>query len=128
VLESSAVPATSAYPAREPKGSVGGGNPAVVALLSSAGQQQRGGDLAAAAATVERALRIEPRNATLWHRLASLRLDQKRYQMAAELAAKSNSLVQGDDVLRRNNWRLIARAKSALGDSKGARQALQKAQ
>ncbi len=127
-MESSATPVISSYPAREPKETAGAGNPAVVALLSSAGRQQRGGDLAAAAATVERALRIEPRNATLWHRLASLRLDQKRYQMAAELAAKSNSLVQGDDVLRRNNWRLIARARSALGDSKGARQALQKAQ
>ena len=98
-------------------------NPAVIALLSSAGRQQQGGDLSAAAATLERALRIEPRNARLWHQLAALRLTQQRYQLAADLAEKSNSLAPDDTLLRRNNWQLIARAREALGDRAGAQQA-----
>lgn len=98
-------------------------NSAVLALLSNAGTQQQDGDIAGAAATLERALRIEPRNARLWHRLASLRLDQKQYRMAADLADKSNSLARGDGDLTRANWRLIARARSALGESAAARDA-----
>ena len=113
----------TAAPSMEPAAPVRSNNTAVLALLSSAGSQQQGGDMPGAAATLERALRIEPRNARLWHRLASLRLEQKQYRMAADLADKSNSLAPEDDNLRRANWRLIARSRSALGDSKGAQQA-----
>jgi len=112
----------------EPRAPVSTGNSAVVALLSSADKQQRGGDTAGAAATLERALRIEPRNARLWHQLALLRFEQQNYRMAADLADKSNSLAQNDGELTRANWRLIARARSALGDSAGARRAQQMAQ
>lgn len=94
--------------------------PAVVALLDSADGQQQAGDLAAAVATLERALRIEPRNPRLWNRLAGLRLAQGRYTMAEQLAAKSNSLAGSDTGLKRSNWRLIARARDARGDRAGA--------
>ena len=96
---------------------------AVVALLTSAEQQQKAGDTSAAVGTVERALRIEPRNAHLWNRLARLRFEQKRYTMASDLAAKSNSLAAGDSALKRQNWNLIARARRAQGDDAGAREA-----
>ena len=118
---------SASYPVREPAAPAHSNSSAVVALLSSAGRQQQGGDIPGAAATLEHALRIEPRNARLWHQLASLRLDQKQYRMAADLADKSNSLAAGDRDLTSANWRLIARARSALGDSEGARQARQKA-
>lgn len=98
-------------------------NPAVAALLSSAGRQQQEGDLNGAVATLERALRIEPRNPTLWHRLAGLRLQQGQYPMVADLAAKSNALAGVDYDLKRENWRLISRARHAMGDSAGARAA-----
>jgi len=100
---------------------------AVVALLDNADVQVRAGDLGAAAATLERALRIEPRNASLWSRLAALRLRQGRYGMAADLAAKSNSLAGSNRALKRDNWRLIARARRAAGDADGARAAQQRA-
>lgn len=134
VPESTAYPAResagteiTSYPARKPVAPTSSNNPAVLALLSNAGSQQQGGDIPGAAATLERALRIEPRNARLWHRLAALRLDQKQYRMAADLADKSNSLAPEEADLVRANWRLIARARSALGDSEGARQAWEKA-
>ncbi len=97
--------------------------PAVVALLDSAGRQEQGGQLESAAATLERALRVAPRNATVWYRLARVRLAQGQWQAAANLAAKSNSLAGTDPDLRRLNWTLIAKARDRLGDKAGARAA-----
>jgi len=68
-----------------------------------------------AAALLERALRIEPRNAQLWHRLAKIRLQQGRYAMAESLAQKSNSLAKDDEALKRRNAELIEIARRAVG-------------
>jgi predicted negative regulator of RcsB-dependent stress response len=98
------------------------GNAAVVAMLDTAQQEQTGGRLDRAAASLERALRIEPRNAVIWHRLARVRLEQGRYDLVPGLAAKSNTLT-ADDSLRAANWRLIGTARTAQGDDAGARAA-----
>lgn len=87
-------------------------SPAVVALLSGAERQRAGGELDAAVATLERALRIEPRNALLWHRLALIRFEQRRYALAADLAARSNSLPHANSSLREANRSLIRRARA----------------
>ena len=50
--------------------------PAVVALLDQAEQQANAGELESAAASLERAIRINPRNAVLWYHLATVRLSQ----------------------------------------------------
>lgn len=99
------------------------GGSAVVALLDRADRQARGGDLGAAAASLERALRIEPRNALLWHRLARVRLAQGDARQAEQLAAKSNSLAGGDPALKAANWKLIARARRTAGHTQGAAEA-----
>jgi tetratricopeptide (TPR) repeat protein len=98
-------------------------NPAVLALLDRADQQYAARDLDAAAGSLERALRIEPRNPRLWHRLASVRLDQGQLDQAIQLAAKSTSLAGYDRGLQARNWRLIASARHAKGDPDGARAA-----
>ncbi len=77
------------------------------------------GELARAAALIERALRIEPRNARLWARLAQIRFEQQRYQQAEALARKSIRFAQGRAALLAENWRLIARARGKRGDEKG---------
>lgn len=97
--------------------------PAVLALLDRADQQYAARDLDAAAVSLERALRIEPRNPRLWHRLAAVRLDQGQLDQAMQLAAKSNSLAGYDRSLQLRNWRLIASARYAKGDIDGARAA-----
>jgi Tfp pilus assembly protein PilF len=84
------------------------------------------GRLANAAASLERALRIEPRNPRLWQELARLRLKQGEYAQAESTAARSSSWAGGDNGLRAENWRLIAEARTARGDSKGARAALER--
>lgn len=87
---------------------------AVVALLDNAGQQTRSGDLDAAAAALERALRLEPRNAEVWSRLAGIRLQQSQFDQAINLASKSNTLAGNNPTLVARNNRIIAQARQQL--------------
>jgi hypothetical protein len=86
---------------------------AVAALMESARSDTAAGRLANAAASLERALRIEPRNARLWHELAQVRLRQRDYAQAASLASRSNTLAGSDAELRAANQRLIEEARGA---------------
>jgi predicted negative regulator of RcsB-dependent stress response len=104
------------------------GNTAVVALLNKAQSQAAAGRMDAAGESLERAMRIEPRNAVLWQKLARIRLRQGQYRQAENLAAKSNMLAGADADLRAENWRLIGEARSRRGDSQGARTAFKKAE
>lgn len=101
---------------------------AVSVLMRRADDQRRAGDLDGATVSLERALRIAPDDAMLWHRLAEVRLAQQRYSLVVQLAAKSNALALPDDRdLRSRNWQLIAQARRGLGDSRGARDAERRA-
>ena len=95
-------------------------SPVVRGLLASAQTQRNRGEDDAAANSLERALRIEPRNALLWSRLADVRFSLQDYQQAIQMAAKSNTLTGSDLYLRRQNWYLMANAYAALGDSENA--------
>ncbi len=99
----------------------------VLALLDEARAAERAGDLEAAAAAVERALRIAPGDAALWHRLARIRLAQGLPRQAESLARRSLALAPRDRALAARNWRLIARARRARGDAAGAREAERRA-
>jgi len=98
---------------------------AALSLLAKAQTAAKAGELDVAEAQLERALRIEPRNAVLWHYMAKLRLYQGRLSEAAGLAAKSNSLEREDRQLQANNWRIIAHARHQQGDLAGAQAAQQ---
>ncbi|WP_353411886.1 tetratricopeptide repeat protein [Arenicella sp. 4NH20-0111] len=91
-------------------------SPVVSRLLASAQQLKRAKDWDGASGALERALRIEPRNASLWASLAEIKFEQKEWKGALQLAAKSNALSGGDATLRRRNWYLMANAHEALGD------------
>lgn len=68
-------------------------------------QQRRQGNLDMAAATLERGLRLAPKDPLLWSQLAEVRLQQKNYQQARTLAAKSNSLAGSNrTITNKNNW------------------------
>ena len=101
--------------------------PAVVALLDQAEQQANAGELEPAAASLERALRIDPRNPVLWYHLATVRLSQGESAQAEQLAAKSNSLAAGNRAQQARNWRLIAQARREQNDTGGAAAAEQRA-
>jgi predicted Zn-dependent protease len=99
------------------------GNQAVAALLESADKYVKSKQLDKAGAALERALRIEPRNAGIWHDLAQIRLHQGQYQQAESLASKSNNLAGGNRSLQARNWKVIAVARKATGNTPGAEEA-----
>jgi Tfp pilus assembly protein PilF len=102
-------------------------NIAIAGLMDSARAEAAAGNLAGAAASLERALRIEARNPRLWHELARVRLKQGQHAQAESVAARSNSWAGEDRALRAENWRLIAEARRARGDTEGAQAALEQA-
>jgi tetratricopeptide (TPR) repeat protein len=121
-------PVSESAPAPTPGPAPRAENVAVAGLMDSARADLAAGRLANAAASLERALRIEPRNPRLWQELARVRLKQGDYAQAEGVAARSNSWAGADNALRAENWRLIAQAREARGDSEGARAALETAE
>lgn len=103
-------------------------NRAVIALLDRAQADTKSGQHEAAGASLERALRIEPRNPWLWLELAQLRLDQGQYAQAITLAGKSNSFAARQSRVQAENWQVIGKARVAQGDSAGAEQAFKLAE
>lgn len=101
--------------------------PAADTLARQADQQRQQGDYAGAAATLERSLRIAPREAYLWNRLARVRMEQGLAAQAGQLAARSNDLASGESTLKKDNWRIIAESKRRAGDTAGATEAEQRA-
>src|SRR5437762_13627697 len=71
-------------------------NLAIAGLLDGARADAAAGRPANAAASLERALRNEPRNPRLWQGLARVRLKQGDYALAESTAARSNSRAGSD--------------------------------
>ena len=115
--------ACGTLPTGEPPEQPVSSNNAVIALVDSARNDNAGGRLDVAAATLERALRIEPRNPGLWHELAKTRLQQGLTTQAISMAAKSNAWSGDNKTLRAANWQLIGEARTQLGDYPGAQTA-----
>src|ERR1700754_454732 len=90
-------------------------NVAIAGLMDSARSDASAGKLGSAAATLERALRIEPRNPRLWHELAKVRYRQADYTQAESLAARSSTYAGSDADLRAANQKLVADARAARG-------------
>lgn len=102
-------------------------SPAVSALALAANQNSKSGDIESATTTIERAIRIEPRNATLYYKLALLRLKQSKPRLAEDLAKKAALLASNDAQLKKHSWLLVARAREMQGDLKGGKEARTKA-
>ena len=83
------------------------------ALMASVDAAIAGGELERAAALAERALRISPRDAYLWYRLADIRYQQERYSDAAGFAQRALSYAGSDRELTREINGLLARSNEA---------------
>jgi type IV secretory pathway VirB10-like protein len=101
-------------------------SPAVAALQQQASAASLADDHERAAALLERALRMEPRNAALWHELALARFRGGDDAQAEQFALRSNSLAR-EPALTQRNWWLIADARARNGDSAGSSSARQRA-
>lgn len=100
----------------------------VLSLLTTAQQQQTGGDLNGASSSLERAMRIAPREPQVLYRLAQVRLAQNDPAQGEQLARRALTYAGGRPALQASLWQLIAQAREAQGDASGAALARQKAQ
>lgn len=98
-------------------------NRAVAILWEKAEEARRQGQFEQAVTSLERAVRLAPEDPVLWSRLAEVRLRQKDFAVAENLAAKSNALAGGHRLLRYRNWLIIAEARRRRGDEPGAEKA-----
>lgn len=101
--------------------------PAAQALAAQAEQQRKAGDYTGAAASLERSLRIAPREPYLWNRLARVRMEQGQTHQAGNLAARANDLSGKNAEVKQDNWRIIAHSKRQAGDTTAADAAQQRA-
>ncbi len=111
----------------QPLESVASGSAAVSALVMAANEDSQAGKMDSAVATMERAIRLEPRNPTLLYKLAVLRLQQSKPAQAEDLAKKAALLASKDAQLKKHSWLLIARAREMQHDAAGAQEAREKA-
>ena len=102
-------------------------SPAVLALITEADRSSQSGDLESAVSTIERALRIDPRNPRLTYKLAVLRLKQSKPRLAEDLAKKAALLSANDRWLKRQSWLLISEARKQQQNYHGAKEARLKA-
>ncbi len=96
-------------------------NPAVKELLKQSEQSESAGDFEAAAVSIERALRIQPRDPELLQRMAEIQLQKKDYEQALNFASRSYDSGPRVGELCNRNWRTMSVAQSALGDNRSAR-------
>jgi hypothetical protein len=96
---------------------------AAATLLASARQNKQAGKFSQAEMMLERALRVEPRNARLWHEMAQVKYDQKEYGQVVQFCIKSNSLAGKDYNLIQQNWQLMEKAYLELGEPEKAQHA-----
>ena len=99
----------------------------VLALLTTARQQESNGDLNGANASLERAMRIAPREPQVLYRLAQVRLSQGDAAQAEQLARRGLAYASGRPSLQAGLWELVAQAREQQGDAAGAEQARQRA-
>jgi len=95
-------------------------SPVIIKLLADAKNSVKQGELNAAVATLERAVRISSRDAGVFYELAKVRLKQKKWELAENLAKKSELLAEGNNQLKKKNWLLISAIRKEKGDKKGA--------
>lgn len=101
---------------------------AVQSLLDEANNAVKANQLEKAATALNRAVRLEPSNASIWYDLAQIRLHQGKFDQSEQLAKKSIDFAKGNQNLVNKNWRVISSARKARGDSAGADEAMRNAQ
>jgi tetratricopeptide (TPR) repeat protein len=95
---------------------------ATLALLKQSDRAESSGDPEEAVAYVERAIRLNPRQADLWLRLAELQLVRQDPAAAVQFANKAILLAGARMDWVRDAWLVIADARTAQGDNAAAKE------
>ena len=102
-------------------------NPAVKSLMMRARADLTVGNTHSAISKLERGLRIESQNPSIWYLLAKAHYAQANHQQAISMAKKSISYLdnnQGGDELVSQNWKLIQKAGEKSDDAIAIKEAL----
>jgi len=119
-------PVTAPLPKERPRTPPATLSPASRALVSQAEAQRKRGDLPGATVSLERALRIEPRNPLLWIEMGRLRMDQQNFAQAESTARKALAMAVGDDRTQALAWQLIGDSLKARGRNPEAQTAYER--
>lgn len=84
-------------------------------LLADAKQAMKMGQFDQAEIYIERALRISPRDAAIWHAMGQVKYGQNNHGQSVQFCLKSNSLAGRDTHLIRQNWKLIEQSYRRMG-------------
>ncbi len=103
-------------------------NPATIALISTAHEQARSGSLRSAQSSLERALRIAPKDPEVYLSLGEVHRQLGEYIQAEQMVLKGIAVAAGQSRKLRSLWSALAKIRSEAGDSAGANQAFQKSQ
>jgi tetratricopeptide (TPR) repeat protein len=95
---------------------------ATLALLKQSDRARSTGNTEEAVAYVERAIRLNPRQADLWVRLAELQLARDDPAAAVQFANKAITLAGQRMDWVRDAWLVIADARAAQGDADAAQE------
>lgn len=98
-------------------------NPAVKGLLADAREAEASGQYDAAAVSLERALRIQPRDPEILQLMAEVQLQKRDYAQALHFATRSYDAGPRVGEICSRNWRTIGLAHERMGDSAGSRDA-----
>jgi hypothetical protein len=96
-------------------------------LVTQATAQRKSRNFVQAAATLERALRIEPKNPLLWIEYGQLRMDENNYTQAESMGRKALASATGDLRTQSKAWLLIAESYKARNRNGEAQQAYERA-
>lgn len=102
--------------------------PATIALLNTANYQTNNGRLQAAQSSLERALRISPKDPEVYRSLGEVHRRLGEYVQAEQMLLKGIAVAAGQSNKLRKLWSALAKVRSESGDAKGANVAFQKSQ
>ncbi|MCW8853181.1 MAG: hypothetical protein OQK72_00650 [Gammaproteobacteria bacterium] len=103
-------------------------SPAIASLLQKADESIEKQQWQQAISSLERALRINGKQAEVWTRLAVVYLGQYNPQQSIHMAKRSNSYSRNNPSLQAYNWLLMARAYTLMQRQDLADEAAQKSQ
>ncbi len=98
-------------------------NPAVKQLIDDARTAEASGNYDAAAVSLERALRIQPRDPELLQHMAEIQLHKQDYEQALNFAIRSYDSGSRVGEICSRNWHTISVAREHLGDRRGSGEA-----
>lgn len=102
--------------------------PATVALLNTANYQTNSGRLRAAQSSLERALRISPKDPEVYVSLGEVHRQLGEFVQAEQVTLKGIAVAAGQSAKLRRLWTALAKIRSEAGDTVGANKAFHKSQ